>query len=142
LIPSSFCEEEELAHKEEFNTSPYKVTHLHQEDQVEIIRDFYSSSFLVSSHESLCFESQNSCPLNKEPQIHKLSIHALTLDPTSTTPNVRPKKFDDSFPMAEKVNNEPQEKSEMLFSLSEPMHKMPRKIPPHMFQKERTQDKE
>jgi len=72
----SLCEDEELAHKEEFNFSPYKVTCLHQEDHVKITRDFHSFSFLVSSHESLCFESQNSCPLNKEPQTHKLSIHA------------------------------------------------------------------
>ena len=62
LVPSSFCEEEEPARKEEFNTSPYQVTCLHQEDQVEITRDFYSSSFLVSSHESLCFESQTLVP--------------------------------------------------------------------------------
>ena len=33
--------------------------------------------------------------------------------------------------MAEEVNNEPQEKNEMLFSLSKPMCKMPHKIPHH-----------
>jgi len=114
LLPSPFCEEEDIANKEEFNISPYKVACLHQEDQVEITRDFYSSSFLVSSHESLYFESQNACPLNREPKKHKLSIHALTLDPTSRNPKVRPKKFDGSFSMAEKVKNEPQEKSEIL----------------------------
>jgi len=59
LAPFSFCEDEELAHKEEFYISPHKVTCLHQEDHVKITRDFHSSSFLVSSHESLCFESQN-----------------------------------------------------------------------------------
>jgi len=32
--------------------------------------------------------------------------------------------------MVEEVNNEPQEMSEMLFSLSEPIRKMPHKIPP------------
>jgi len=48
---------------------------------------------------------------------------------------VRPKKFDGSFPMVEKVNNETQEKIEMLFSVSEPMHKMPHKIPPHKCEK-------
>jgi len=104
-----FCEEEELAHNEEFNISPYKVTCLHQEDQVRVTKDFYSSSFLVSSHESLCFKSISSCPLNKEPQTHKLSIHALTLDPTLRNPKSRPKKFDGSFPMAKEVNNEPQD---------------------------------
>jgi len=37
--------------------------------------------------------------------------------------------------MAEEVNNEPQEKSEMLFSLSEHMHKIPYKSPPHKCEK-------
>jgi len=63
LVPLSFCEDEELAYKEEFNISPYKVACIHQEDHVEIARDFHSSSFLVSSHESLCPKPQNSCPL-------------------------------------------------------------------------------
>ena len=81
-------------------------------------------------------------PLNKEPQTHKLSIHALTLDPKSRNRKVRPKKFEGSFPVGEEVNNEPQAKSEMFFSLSEPMHKMAHKIPPHKCEKERTQDKE
>jgi len=36
-----------------------------------------------------------------------------------------------SAPVAEEVNNEIQENSKMLFSLSEPMCKMPHKIPPH-----------
>ena len=63
LVPLSFCEDKELAHKEEFNISLYKVTCLHQEDHVEIARDFHSSSFLVSSRESLCSKPQNSCPL-------------------------------------------------------------------------------
>ena len=62
LVPLSFCEDEELAHKEEFNISPCKVTCLHQ-DHVEITRDLHSSSFLVSSYESLCAESRNSLPL-------------------------------------------------------------------------------
>ena len=57
IVPLSFGEGEELAQKEEFNISPYKVTCLLQADHVEITRDFYSSSFLVSSHESLCSES-------------------------------------------------------------------------------------
>jgi len=37
---------------------------------------------------------------------------------------------DDSFPMAEEVSSEPQERSEMIFSLSESMHKMPPKDSP------------
>jgi len=37
--------------------------------------------------------------------------------------------------MATEVNNEPRENSEMLFSLSELMRKMPQKIPPHKCQK-------
>jgi len=37
--------------------------------------------------------------------------------------------------MAEEVNVEPQEKSEMLFSLWEPMHKLPHKIPHHKCEK-------
>jgi len=37
--------------------------------------------------------------------------------------------------MAEEVNNEPQEKSEMFFSLSEPIHKMAHKIPRHKCEK-------
>jgi len=48
LVPLCFCEEEKLAHNEEFNISPYKVTCLHQEDQAEVTKDFYSSSFLIS----------------------------------------------------------------------------------------------
>jgi len=36
LVPLSFCEEEKLAHKEEFHVSPYKATCLCQEDQVEV----------------------------------------------------------------------------------------------------------
>ena len=62
-------------------------------------------------------------------------MHAFTFDPTSRNLTVRPKKFDGSFPMAEEVNNEPQEKIEMLFSLTEPMEKIPRKIPPHKCEK-------
>ena len=49
LVPLSFCEEEKLAHKEEFHASPYKATCLYQEHQIEVIRDFYSLSFLVFS---------------------------------------------------------------------------------------------
>jgi len=71
------------------------------------------------------------CPLNNEPQTHKLSIDAVTLDSFEKNPKVRPKNFDGSFPKAEEVKNEPQQESEMLFSLSEPMHKMSHKIPPH-----------
>jgi len=97
LLPLCFCQEEELTHNEEFKICRYKVTCLHREDQVEATRDFYSSSFLVSSHEPLRFKTLNSCPLNKEPQTHKLSIHALTLDPTSRNPKSRPKKFDGFF---------------------------------------------
>ena len=37
--------------------------------------------------------------------------------------------------MAEEFKNEPQEKSEMLFSLGEPMHKMPYRSPPHKCEK-------
>jgi len=37
--------------------------------------------------------------------------------------------------MVEEVNNEPKEKSEILFSSSEPMCKMPHKIPPHKCEK-------
>ena len=37
--------------------------------------------------------------------------------------------------MAEEVHKEPQEKSETLFSLREPMHKMPHKIPPYKCEK-------
>jgi len=37
--------------------------------------------------------------------------------------------------MAEKFNIEPQEKSEMLFSSREPMHKMPYRIPPYKCEK-------
>jgi len=48
---------------------------------------------------------------------------------------VRPKKFDGSFPVAEDVKNEPPEKSEMIFSLSEPMHKMSHRIPTHKWEK-------
>jgi len=109
---------------------------------IKVIRNIYCSSFPVSSSESLCFESLNSCSLNKEPQTHKLPIHALSLDPTSRNPKLRPKKFNGSFPMAEEVNNEPQEKSQMLFSLSEPMCKMPPQDSPSPMGKERTQDKE
>jgi len=47
---------------------------------------------------------------------------------------VRPKKFDGSFPTAEDVN-EAQEKSEMHFTLSDPVHKIPHKIPPHKSKK-------
>ena len=54
-------------------------------------------------------------PLNKEPQTHKLSIHALTLGSSSKNPEQRPKKFDGSFAVAEEVQNEPQKKSEMVF---------------------------
>jgi len=43
--------------------------------------------------------------------------------------------------MVEEVKNETQENNEMLFSLSEPMHKMSHKIRPHKCEKERTQDK-
>jgi len=103
--------------------------------KVEATRDSYCSSFLSSCRESLCFKSLNTCPLNKEPQTHKLSIHALTLKPTSRNPKLTPKKFDGSFPMAEEVNNEAQEKSEMLFPISEPMRKMPHKIPLHKCEK-------
>jgi len=110
-------------------------TCVRQEHQVKVKRGFYYSSFLVSSRESLCFKSLNFCPLNKEPQTHKLSIHALTLDPLSKNPKVRRKKFGDSFPMPEDVKNEPPEKSEMIFSLSEPMNKISHKIPPHKCEK-------
>jgi len=48
-IPSSFCEEEELPCKEELHLSLYQALCFHQEDKVEVTRDFYSSSFLVSS---------------------------------------------------------------------------------------------
>jgi len=111
------------------------VTCLLQEDHVEITRDFHSSSFLVSYHESLCSESQNSCPLNKEPQTHELSILALGVNSKSRNPKVRPKKFDGSFPLDKEVNNEPQEKSEMFFLVGEPVHKMAHKIPPHKCEK-------
>jgi len=37
--------------------------------------------------------------------------------------------------MVEEVKNEPQEKSEMLFSLSELMQKVPHKIRPHKCEK-------
>ena len=47
---------------------------------------------------------------------------------------MRPKKFDGSFPTAEEVN-EPKEKSKMHFSISDPMHKMAHKIPPHKCEK-------
>jgi len=106
LVPLSLCDDEELACKEEFNISPYKVTCLHQEDHVEIRRDFQSSSFLVYYHDSLCSGSQTSCAVNKKPQTHNLSIHALTLVSKSRNPKVRPKKFDGSFPIAKEVNNE------------------------------------
>ena len=49
--------------------------------------------------------------------------------------------FDGSFPMGEEVNNEPQEKSGMFFSLSEPMHKMAHKIPLHKCEKRELQIK-
>ena len=68
-------------------------------------------------------------------QTHKLSIHALTLDPTLRNPKVRPKKFDGSFPMAEEDKNKPQEKSEILFLLSELIQKRPHKILPHKCEK-------
>jgi len=41
-IPLFFCEEEELACKEELHISSYKGTCFHQEDKLEVIRDFYS----------------------------------------------------------------------------------------------------
>ena len=37
--------------------------------------------------------------------------------------------------MVEEVNNEPQEKSEMLFSLSEPMYKNVPQVPPSKCEK-------
>jgi len=40
LVPLCFCEEEELTHNEEFKISPYRIPCLHQEDQVEVTRDF------------------------------------------------------------------------------------------------------
>jgi len=49
LVALCFWQEEELAHNEEFNTSRYKDTCLHQDDQVEVTRDDYSSSFPVFS---------------------------------------------------------------------------------------------
>ena len=51
----SFCEEEELTYKEELHISPYKTTCFHQEDKLEETTDFYSSTFLVSSHISHLF---------------------------------------------------------------------------------------
>jgi len=50
-------------------------------------------------------------------------------------PKVRPKKFDGSFPVAEKFKNEPHGNSEMLFLLSEPIHKVSHRIPPHKCEK-------
>jgi len=40
--------------------------------------------------------------------------------------------------MAEEVYIEPQEKSEMLFSLREPMHRMPHKVPLTSVKREKT----
>ena len=37
--------------------------------------------------------------------------------------------------MAKEVNNEPQEKSEMIFSIGEPVHKAPQEISPHKCEK-------
>ena len=64
-----------------------------------------------------------------------ISTHCLTLNSMSRNPKVGPKKFGVSFPVANEVNIEPQEKSEMVFSLREPMHKMPHKIPSHKCKK-------
>ena len=75
------------------------------------------------------FKYLNFCPLKKKPQTHKLSTHALTLHSTSRNPKERPKKFGGSFPMAEEINTEPQEKSEIPFSLGDPSTKFPTKFP-------------
>ena len=104
MAPSSFCEEEELACKEELHLSPYNINHFHQEDQIEVTRDFHSSSLLVSYHKSLCFKPFHPWPQNNKPQTRKCFIQALTYDFTSRNPKVRPKKLDGSFPMAEKVD--------------------------------------
>jgi len=55
LVPSSFCEEEEVGCKEELHLSPYKAVCFHQEGKLEVTKGFYSSSFLVFSYVSYRF---------------------------------------------------------------------------------------
>ena len=132
-IPSSFCEEEELACKEEPHLPLYKVVCFQQEDKVEVTRDVYSLPFLVSSNVSHCFQPVHPWPVNKEPQtqnLHQESIknpYTLTLGFTSRKPKVRPKRFRGSFPMAGIVDGN-QKESEIPISLQKPNYKMPHKF--------------
>ena len=72
--PSSFCEEEELTCKEELHLSLYNIKYFHQEDKVEVTRDFRSSSLLVSSHKSPCFQPFHPWRQNNKPQTHKCFV--------------------------------------------------------------------
>jgi len=88
-----------------------------------VIRDFYSSSVLLFSHESLFFQFFHPWPQNEEPQAYKCFSYTFIHDSTSRNPKVGLKKLDGSFPMVEKVGLN-QEEGKILLSLSEPMHKM------------------
>ena len=129
-VPSSFCEEEELACKEELHLSLYNIKYFHQEDKVEVTRDFYPSSLLVPSHKSLWFRPIHPWPQNKKPQTHKCFVQALTHDFTSQNPKVRPKKFDGSFPMVEKLDGNRKREKCLSPSLQEHIYEKPHKIHP------------